>query len=87
MKTNLIHEVRRGLLIARVRQIGKGSNQRYRITTHRLFRNGDHWTESTRFGPDDIPLLRNLLDHAHTWIIEQQNKSSEVISTESQTSK
>jgi len=75
MKTNLIYEVRRGLLIARVRQIGKGLNQRYRVTAHRLFRNGDHWTESTRFGPDDIPLLRYLLSEAHTWIIEHNNLS------------
>ena len=41
------------------------------ISIHRIYRNGDLWQESTRLRASDIPLIRFLLDEAHTWVIEQ----------------
>ena len=32
---------------------------RHTTTVTRLFRNGDHWKESTRFGRDDIRIAAN----------------------------
>ena len=43
---------------------------RHTVSLHRLYRNGDHWKESSRFGRDDIPLMRHVLDAAHTWIYQ-----------------
>ncbi len=63
-----IHEIRRGLIKARVWQKRTRSGLRFTVTLSRMFRNGDVWKESTRFGRDDIPLIRLVLDEAHTWI-------------------
>lgn len=70
MITKAVHEIRLGMIIARVWRKKTRSGVRHSVTLHRLFRNGDHWTESTRFGRDDIPVMRLALDHAHTWILQ-----------------
>ncbi len=45
---------------------------RYTTSVLRLFRNGETWKESSRFGPKDIPLLRLLLNEAHLWILQNR---------------
>lgn len=64
-----VHEIRLGLIKARIRRRQTGSAVRYTITVVRLYRNGDLWKESTRFGRDDLPLVRLVLDKAHTWTL------------------
>ena len=63
-----IYEIRRGLIKVRVWQKRTRSGLRFTVTLSRMFRNGDVWKESTRFGRDDIPLVKLVLDEAHTWI-------------------
>jgi len=63
-----IHEIRHGLIRVRIWRKRTRSGLRHTLAVSRLFRNGDVWKESSRFGRDDIPLLRLLLDKAHTWI-------------------
>ncbi|MCY2993362.1 MAG: hypothetical protein NTY19_36620 [Planctomycetota bacterium] len=63
-----IHELRRGLIKVRIWRKRTRSGLRHTIAVTRLFRNGDVWKESSRFGRDEIPLLRLALDEAHTWI-------------------
>jgi hypothetical protein len=63
-----IHEIRRGLIKVRVWQKRTRSGLRFTVTISRMYRNGDVWKESTRFGRDDIPLIKLVLDEAHTWI-------------------
>ena len=70
-----VHEVRRGLIRARIWQKRTRSGARHTLAVTRLFRNGDTWKESTRFGRDDIPLLRLVLDEAHTWIYLHSRES------------
>ena len=70
-----VHEVRRGLIRVRIWQKRARSGVRHTVTVTRLFRNGDTWKESTRFGRDDIPLLRLVLDEAHTWIYLHSRES------------
>ena len=64
-----IHQIRRGLIKARIWRKHTRSGQRHHVSVVRLFRNGDVWKESTRFGRDDLPLVRLVLDDAHTWIL------------------
>lgn len=71
MKAPLVHEIRRGLLKVRIRFKQTRQGTRHTIVVTRLFRNGDCWKESSRFGRDDIPLLRLVLDEAQTWIFQQ----------------
>lgn len=71
MRTKLVHEIRQGLLVVRIRSAKSGDTVRHMLSLHRLYKNGDLWHESTRLGRDDIPFVRFLLDEAHTWMIEQ----------------
>ena len=71
-------EIRRGLIKVRIWQRrSKNNGVRYSLSVVRLFRNGDQWKESTRLGRDDIPLVRLVLDEAHTWMVKQQDASVE----------
>ncbi len=75
MKSRIVHEIRRGSITARIRRKRTRSGVRHTVSVVRLFRNGDHWTESTRYGRDDIPLVRLVLDLAHTWMLQNGNVS------------
>ena len=70
------HELRRGLIRVRIWRRRTRSGLRHSITAVRLFRNGDIWKESARFGRDDIPLLRLLLDEAHLWIYRHTTRTN-----------
>jgi hypothetical protein len=75
-----IHEMRVGAIKARIWQKRTSFGSRHTISLVRLFRNGDVWKESTRFGRDDLPVLRLLLDKVHTWILcNTQNDENENI--------
>ena len=71
-----VHELRIGLIKARIWRKRTNSGSRHTISLVRLFRNGDVWKESTRFGRDNIPALRLALDLAHTWILTESQTTS-----------
>ena len=66
------HEIRHGLLRVRIYRRNTRDGIRHDVTLHRRFRNGDLWQGSQRFGRDDIPVVRYLLDQAHEWILVQK---------------
>ena len=70
-----VHEVRRGLIKVRIWRKRSRSGLHHTVVVSRLFRNGDVWKESSRFGRDDIPLLRLALDEAYTWIFRQSQRT------------
>jgi hypothetical protein len=70
MALHPVHEIRRGLVKARIWRKKTKSGIRHSVSVVRLFRNDDAWKESTRFGRDDLPLVRHVLDLAHTWIFQ-----------------
>lgn len=72
-KRSYIHEIRRGLIRVRIRVERKKKSPRYSLSVVRVYRNGDQWKESSRFGRDDIPLMRLALDEAYGWILLQQS--------------
>ena len=65
-----IHEEKRGPIKARIWRKQTRSGLRHTVAVVRLYRDGDVWRESTRFGRDDLPLIRLVLDLAHTWILQ-----------------
>lgn len=67
------HEIRRGLIKARVWTRKSKTGERFSVAVSRVYRNGDVWKESSRFGRDDIPLIRLVLDEAYEWIFIQSN--------------
>lgn len=76
MRTKLVHEIRQGHLVVRIRRAKSGETIRHMLSLHRLYKNGDLWHESTRLGRDDIPFIRFLLDEAHTWMLQQESGST-----------
>ena len=74
-----IHTIRYGMIKACIWRNNTRSGERHTITIVRLYRNGDLWKESTRFGRDDLPLVTKVADQAHTWIYEhaQQGRETE----------
>ena len=41
---------------------------RHTVSVVRLYRDGDIWRESTRFGRDDLPLVSKVSEFALEWI-------------------
>jgi hypothetical protein len=66
-----VHVVRFGLIKVSVWQNRKTTGDIYSVTVVRLFKNGDVWKQSTRFGRDDLPVVRLALDEAHTWVLQE----------------
>ena len=73
--TKPVMELRRGLIKARIWQRRSRNGVRHSLYVVRLFRNGDQWKESTRFGRDDLPLIRLLLDEAHVWMLTNEGQA------------
>ena len=76
MASRPIHEIRRGLIVVRVWRKRTKGHFNYSVTIVRLFRNGEQWKESTRFGRDDIPVMRLALDKAHTWLLQNMCRTT-----------
>lgn len=70
MASRPIHEVRKGLIKVSIWRKRTRDGIRHTVVVTRLYKNGDVWKESTRFGRDDIPVMRLALDEAHTWIYQ-----------------
>jgi hypothetical protein len=67
-----VHEIRRGFIKVKIRSKRGDKRKHYSLSIVRLFRNGDQWKESSRYGRDDIPVIRLALDEAFGWILVQQ---------------
>ena len=69
-----VHEIKRGLIKARIHRKKTKEGTHFSVSIARMYRNGDQWKESTRYGRDDIPVIRLVLDEAFGWIYVQQEK-------------
>jgi hypothetical protein len=63
-----IHTIRMGFVKAAIWKNETKVGIRHQVTVCRLFKNGDMWQESTRFGRDDLPLAAKVMELAHEWI-------------------
>lgn len=66
-----VHEIRFGFIKASIFQNQTKSGEQFSVSIVRLFKNGEQWKESTRFGRLDLPLVAKAADLAHTWIYQQ----------------
>ena len=80
MKTP-VHTIRFGLIKASIWRNQTKSGDRHVVTVVRLFRNGDVWQESTRFGRDDLPLVSKVMDLAHSWIFGESGQREVEVAT------
>ena len=72
-----IHTIRMGFVKAAIWRSDTRYGVRHQVTVSRLFKNGDMWQESTRFGRDDLPLASKVLELAHEWIFFHSQESGE----------
>ena len=78
-KKSHVHEIKRGLIKAKIRCASTRAGEKFSVSIVRLYRNGDQWKESTRYGRDDIPVIRLALDEAFGWIyIQQENEKRDL---------
>ncbi|MFN3194025.1 MAG: hypothetical protein ACE361_26185 [Aureliella sp.] len=77
MNKQPVHQIRFGLILARIWKNNTRNGDRYKVTVCRLYRNGDVWKESTQFWRDDLPNVVKVADLAHTWIYVQGSNSEE----------
>ena len=68
------HMIRLDAIIVRIRRKQTLSGIRHSVSISRLYRNGDTLKESTRFGRNDLPIIRAALDEAHTWILQSSQR-------------
>lgn len=76
-KVKPIHEVRLGRIKAAIWENETQNGTRHNVTITRLYKDGDHWKDSTSFGRDDLPILAKVADMAHTWIFQQGHEQAQ----------
>lgn len=64
------HTIRFGYIKASIWRNQTKSGDRHSVSVVRLYKNGDRWKESSRFGRDDLPVVAKVIDKAHSWIFE-----------------
>jgi hypothetical protein len=70
MMAEPVHTIRFGLIKASIWQNQTRAGDRHSVSIVRLYKNGDTWKESLRFGRDDLPLVCKASDLAHSWIFQ-----------------
>ena len=76
-KKRPVHEVRVGRIRAAIWENETEKGVRHNLTISRLYKDGDHWKDTTSFGRDDLLLIGKVADQAHSWIYDQGNGSQE----------
>ncbi|MDF1816213.1 MAG: hypothetical protein P1V20_28695 [Verrucomicrobiales bacterium] len=56
--------------------IWKSDNGYYNTTMERGFKKADSWGQSSSFGRDDLPKLRQALEEAYRWIFNQRSSNA-----------
>ena len=72
MKRGHLHEIRVGLVVVRIVKRASRRRGRLAVAAVRLYRDGELWKESSRFGAREIPMLRVALDQAYSWMLTHQ---------------
>lgn len=68
-----VHEIRFGFIKASIFRNHTKAGDQFTVAIVRLYKNGEQWKESTRFGRLDLPLVAKAADQAHTWIYQYGN--------------
>ncbi len=78
------HQIRLGRIKATIWENLTEYGVRHNVALCRIYKDGEHWKESSYFGRDDLPLAAKVADMAHTWIYEHNvsNHATAEFSTE-----
>ena len=68
-----VHSVRIGLnSIAIFKNVTQTGRTIYNAQLERSYRDGEEWKHTRSFGLEDLCIQSELIEHAKTWIFEQQ---------------
>ena len=76
-KKRPVKDVRIGRIRAAIWENATEKGVRHNVTISRLYKDGDHWKDTTSFGRDDLLLIGKVADEAHSWIYQQGNGSQD----------
>ena len=65
-----VHEIRMGKVKCLIWENVNGDKTYHNITVARIYKDDDEWKESSSFGRDDLPLLKQVIDEAWMWIYD-----------------
>jgi len=63
-----IHEIRQGLIAAKIYSRKLGGRLQFTVSLTRVFRNGEVWNESSRLGTEHLLTASWLLTEAYKWV-------------------
>ena len=75
MKKRPVHEFRIGPVKAAIWRNDGANGPWHGVSFERIYRDGDEWKSTQSFGRDDLLVLANVADQAHTWVIEQDARA------------
>ena len=55
---------------------GNASRPSYSVTFSRSYKDGNHWKDTSSFGPDDLLVLAKVMNDAHTFIHQCRAKDA-----------
>lgn len=70
-----VHVIRLGRIKATIWENITQQGVRHNVSIARLFKEGDHWKDSSHFGRDDLPLVLKVADLAHSWIFQHLSQA------------
>lgn len=70
-KSKPIQEFKRGKIKAAIWANASERGVFHSVKLSRLYKVGEEWKTTERFGKDDLPVLRTVLDQAYEWMLEQ----------------
>ena len=77
-KKKPIHEIRLGKVRAAIWENGTDSDRvRYSVSFSRLYKDGEHWRDSSSFGRQELLLLAKVADLAHTFLYQSLEPGEE----------
>jgi hypothetical protein len=73
-----VHKIRIGLnSIAIFKNVIQNGGSMYNAKFQRSYKDADGWKHTSSFGHSDLCVQSELIEHAKTWIFEQQQAEAE----------
>ena len=66
-----VQEIRLGHIRASIWANQTDEGIRHNITFTRVYKVGHRWQDTGSFGRDDLPIVSQVADRAHKWILQQ----------------
>ena len=73
MSDRPVQEIRINRVRASIWRNETENGPKYNVVLTKLYKAADRWQDTGCFGRDDLPLVSQVADLAHAWILEQKD--------------